>query len=342
MTAAAGVPLIKRHALSRRLSVAPMMDRTDRHDRYFLRLISRRVLLYTEMIGSSALVRGDPDRLLGHSPEEHPLALQVGGSDPGEMAACAVIAEDYGFDEVNINVGCPSDRVQFAAFGACLMAEPERVAALVEAMGARTRLPVTVKSRIGIDDLDSYEFLAYFVRTVAQAGCRTFIVHARKAWLQGMSPRDNRQIPPLDYDRIHRLKQEFPDLEIVLNGGIESLADAKAHLEQEAPVDGVMIGRSAYHNPYMLARADRMFFGSREPPPSPHEILERFIAYAEREVAHGVPLNRMTRHILGLFQGRPGARHWRRTLSERVHRPGAGIDVIREAARLVAGPTQLT
>jgi len=321
--------------LCRRLSVAPMMDWTDRHDRFFLRLISRHVVLYTEMVTSAAVLHGDPERLLAFSAEERPLALQLGGSEPGEMAACAAIAQEVGYDEVNINVGCPSERVQSGAFGACLMAEPQRVAACVEAMQTRVSIPVTVKSRIGIDNQDSYDFLAGFVETVAEAGCRTFIVHARKACLTGLSPKQNRQIPALDYERVHRLKADFPGLEIILNGGLKTLEEARGHLDHPTPVDGVMIGRAAYHNPYLLADADRTFFGDSDAPPSAEQILDRFIGYAERQIAQGVRLQQMTRHILGLFQGRPGARRWRRILSECARRPGAGVEVIREAARAV-------
>ena len=319
-------------ALSRRIAVAPMMDWTDRHDRFFLRLITRRALLYTEMITTGAVIHGDRARLLGFSPEERPLALQVGGSDPAQLAESARIAEGFGYDEVNVNCGCPSDRVQEGRFGACLMATPALVARGVEAMRRATRLPVTVKCRIGIDDRDSYEDLRRFVETVAAAGCGTFIVHARKAWLQGLSPKENREIPPLRYPEVYRLKAEFPHLEIVLNGGVTSLEAAAGHLQH---VDGVMIGRAAYQNPYLLAEADRRFFGADEPPPDRHEVVERLIPYVEAELAAGTRLAAITRHILGLFQGCPGARAWRRHLAENAHRPGAGVEVIRTAAGLV-------
>ena len=305
-----------------------MMDWTDRHDRSFLRLITRHARLYTEMITAAAILHGDQERLLGHDPAEHPLALQLGGASPADLAACARIAEDFGFDEVNLNVGCPSDRVQNARFGACLMAEPETVAACVAAMRAACNLPVTVKTRTGIDDKDSYEDLKRFVATVAGAGCRTVIVHARKAWLSGLSPKQNREIPPLDYPRVYRLKRDFPELEIVINGGIASLDEAERHL---ARVDGAMIGRSAYQSPYMLADADRRFFGANKPVPSRAEVARALLPYAEAQCAKGVPVKAITRHILGLFNGEPGARLWRRTLSETAHRPGAGPEVIEAA-----------
>ena len=314
--------------VDRPLSIAPMMDWTDRHDRYFLRLVTRRALLYTEMITTAAILHGDRERLLGHDPAEHPLALQLGGASPADLAACVRIAEDVGFDEVNLNVGCPSDRVQNARFGACLMAEPKTVAACVAAMMSATDLPVTVKTRTGIDDRDSYEHLKAFVATVAGAGCRSITVHARKAWLTGLSPKQNREIPPLDYPRVYRLKEDFPELEIVVNGGIGSLDEAERHL---ARVDGVMIGRSAYQTPYVLAEADRRFFGSADPVPTREGVARALLPYVEAQCAIGVPVKAITRHILGLFNGEPGARLWRRTLSETAHRPGAGPEVIEAA-----------
>ena len=317
-----------RPPLDRRLAVAPMLDWTDRHCRYFLRLITRRTLLYTEMVTTGALVHGDRRRHLDFDPAEHPLALQLGGSDPDEMARCARLGAEWGYDEININCGCPSDRVQNGRFGACLMAEPQVVAACVSAMKAAVDLPVTVKSRIGIDERDSYGELVDFVGRVAEAGCDALIVHARKAWLQGLSPRENREIPPLRYDWVERLKGDFPSLPICLNGGIRTL---DAALELLKPLDGVMIGREAYQNPWLLAEADRLIFADPAPQPSRQEVLERFLPYVERGLASGVPLNAMTRHILGLFQGQPGARAWRRHLSENAHRPGAGIEVLRTA-----------
>ena len=309
-----------------------MMDWTDRHDRFFLRLITRRTLLYTEMITTAAILHGDRARLLGHDPAEHPLALQLGGASPSDLAACARIAADAGFDEVNLNVGCPSGRVQNARFGACLMAEPETVAACVAAMRSACDLPVTVKTRTGIDERDSYEHLTAFVAAVAGAGCRTIIVHARKAWLSGLSPKQNREVPPLDYPRVYRLKQDFPDLEVVINGGIGSLDEAARHLRQ---VDGAMIGRSTYRNPYLLAEADRRFFAAAGSAPTREAVARALLPYAEAQCAAGVPVKAITRHILGLFNGRPGARLWRRSLSETAHRPGAGPEVIEAALETV-------
>ena len=305
-----------------------MMDWTDRHCRYFLRLISRHVYLYTEMITTGAILHGDSERLLRFHPDEHPLALQLGGSDPGELAACARIAAKYGYDEVNLNVGCPSDRVQTGRFGACLMADPALVAECVAAMRAATTLPVTVKTRIGIDEHQSYAFLAQFVATVAAAGCRTLIIHARKAWLQGLSPKENREVPPLDYQAVYRVKQDFPQLEIILNGGITDLNQAQDHLTK---VDGVMLGRAAYHNPYLLAEVDRRFFGDLRPPLSRHQVVARMLPYVEQELAAGTRLHHITRHILGLYQGVPGARAWRRYLSEHGHGEAAGPEVIQQA-----------
>jgi tRNA-dihydrouridine synthase A len=318
--------------IDRRLCIAPMLDWTDRYCRYFLRLITRHALLYTEMVTTGALLHGIQPRHLDFDPAEHPVALQLGGSDPNELAACARLAEHWGYDEVNLNVGCPSDRVQSGRFGACLMATPGVVADGVAAMRAATSLPVTVKHRIGIDELDSYELLVDFVATVAEAGCETFIIHARKAWLNGLSPKENREIPPLRYDVVHRIKHDFPHLEIIINGGIASLDQAAAQLQQ---VDGVMIGREAYQNPWILAEADRRLYGDDRPVPSRHEIIERLMPFAERVHAQGAPVNRISRHILGLFQGQPRARAWRRHISENAHRDGATPEVIREAARRV-------
>ncbi len=305
-----------------------MMDWTDRHCRYFLRLITRRTLLYSEMVTTGALIHGDRQRHLGFDPAEHPVALQLGGSSPEDLATCAQMAEDYGYDEVNLNVGCPSDRVQNGRFGACLMAEPELVAGCVAAMKAVIEVPVTVKTRIGIDHRDSYEELTGFVHQVAAAGCDALIVHARKAWLQGLSPRENREIPPLRYDWVERLKGDFPALPMAINGGITTLPQASALLER---LDGVMIGREAYQNPWMLSQADALIFGDTDQGPTAHEVLAAYIPYVERNLAAGVPLIAMTRHILGLFQGRPGARAWRRHLSENAHRRGAGVEVLKDA-----------
>ncbi|MEX2629198.1 MAG: tRNA dihydrouridine(20/20a) synthase DusA [Tistlia sp.] len=312
-----------------RLSVAPMMDWTDRHCRFFLRQITRRALLYTEMVTTGAILHGDRERFLAYDESEHPLALQLGGSDPAALAECARIAEAFGYDEVNLNVGCPSDRVRTGRFGACLMAEPALVGSSVAAMRAATALPVTVKCRIGIDERDGYEDLLAFVDEVAAiGGCGSFAVHARKAWLQGLSPKQNREVPPLRHAEVHRLKRERPDLEIVINGGILSVEAALAHLES---VDGAMIGRAAYQDPWCLAEADRRVFGETAPAPGRAEVVARLLPYLEAECARGTPLKSMTRHILGLFNGLPGARAWRRHLSEAAHRPGAGPEVVEQA-----------
>ena len=314
--------------LDRRLSVAPMMDWTDRHCRYFLRLITPRALLYTEMIPTGAILLGNPDRFLRFDPAERPLALQLGGAAPDDLARCAQAGAARGYDEINLNVGCPSDRVQNARFGACLMAEPELVAACVRAMRAAAPVPVTVKTRIGIDRQDSYDFLRRFVEMVAGAGCRTVILHARNAWLSGLSPKENREVPPLRYELVHRVKADFPELEVIANGGIRTLEQARAQL---AVVDGVMIGRAAYQDPYALAQWERALFDLAEPAPSRFEIVERLLPYLERELAEGTPLWAIARHILGLFKGLPGARAWRRHLSGAAHRPGAGPEVLLDA-----------
>jgi tRNA-dihydrouridine synthase A len=303
-----------------------MMDWTDRHCRYFLRLISRRVLLYTEMVPTGALLRGDRERFLAHDPAEHPLAIQLGGSHPAELAQCARLAEEWGYDEVNLNVGCPSDRVREGRFGACLMAEPGLVADCVDAMRGAVTIPVTVKTRLGIDDRDSYEELCRFIDCIAAAGCRTFILHARKAWLKGLSPKENREIPPLRHDLVHQVKRDFPGLEIILNGGLTSLDQAEEHLNF---VDGVMFGRAAYHNPYLLAEVDRRFYGETAKPLTRAEVLERFEEYVRLELAKGARIHHMTRHILGLYQSQPGARRWRQYLSTHAARPGGDAGVIR-------------
>jgi len=308
-----------------------MMDWTDRHCRYFLRLVSPNALLYTEMVTAQAIHHGDREALLRFDPAEHPVAVQLGGSDASLMADAAAYAEELGYDEVNINVGCPSDRVQNGQFGACLMARPHVVADCVRAMRDRIAVPVTVKSRIGIDDEDSYDFLRRFVDAQVEAGCRKFIVHARVAILEGLSPKENRTVPPLKYQHVYRLKEELPDLEIVLNGGIDSVQRVDESL---AHVDGVMIGRKAYHDPYFLAELEKHtdpFFAM----PGRREVVERMLPYIERELAAGEPLHRMTRHMLGLFAGQPGARHWRRYLSEHGFRKGAGVEVIEAALEKV-------
>ncbi|MDT8396989.1 MAG: tRNA dihydrouridine(20/20a) synthase DusA [Pseudomonadales bacterium] len=312
--------------------VAPMMDWTDRHCRYFLRLISRHALLYTEMVTTGALLHGNRSRFLRFDPFEQPLALQLGGNKPTDLAQCSRLAERSGFQEINLNVGCPSDRVQNGRIGACLMAEPALVADCIKAMRDAVSIPVTVKCRIGIDDMDSYEELHAFIEQVAAAGCETFIVHARIAILNGLSPKENREIPPLNYDRVFKIKENFPNLEIIINGGITSIAQAKELLTR---VDGVMVGREAYQNPYFLAAVDREFYACENSPLSRAQVLENFYLYAERELANGVILKHMTRHILGLYQGLPGARKFRRYLSEHAHCHDAGLDTLHEAVALV-------
>ena len=309
-----------------------MLDWTDRYFRYFARLISRRCWLYTEMVTTAALLHGDARRFLRFDPIEHPIALQLGGSEPDALAQAARLGEQAGFDEINLNLGCPSDRVQAGRFGACLMREPGLVAEGIAAMVAAVDIPVTVKTRIGVDHNDSYEELSALVDKLAIAGCRTFIIHARKAWLKGLSPKENREIPPLRYEIAHRLKQDFPNLELIVNGGITDLDAAAAQLER---VDGVMIGREAYHNPWLLADVDRRFHGDETPPPERRQIIQRLLPFIESELASGVPLQRISRHILGLFQGQPGARRWRRHLSENSHKKNADTTVIVEALRYI-------
>lgn len=314
--------------VARRFSVAPMLDRTDRHFRAFARFLTRRTLLYTEMITTSALLHGDAERLMAFDPIEKPLALQLGGSDPAALAQCARLAQRRGYDEVNLNVGCPSARVQNGRFGACLMTEPDLVAGCVAAMADAVTLPITVKTRIGVDDRDRYEDLCEFVETVARAGCRTFVVHARKAWLQGLSPKENREIPPLRYDVVERLKSDFPALDIVLNGGLTCLGQV---LTQLLVFDGVMVGRAAYDDPYLLAAVDHAVFGESRAPVSRRECIESWLAYVERELASGTHLHAMSRHVLGLFRGVSGGRRWRRYLSEHASAHGAGVATLRAA-----------
>lgn len=311
-----------------------MMEWTDRHCRTFHRLMTRHARLYTEMVTAEAVIHGDRDRLLGFGTHERPLALQLGGSDPARLAEAAAIGEAAGYDEINLNVGCPSPRVQEGRFGACLMAEPELVAACVRAMGARVRCPVTVKCRIGIDDQDGEAALSRFIAVVADAGVGIFVVHARKAWLDGLSPKENREIPPLDYGRVYRLKAARPDLTIVLNGGIETLDACAAHLQH---VDGVMVGRAAYQTPYLLAGVDRAFFGSDAPVPSRSDVLARLLPHARDHLAQGGRLNSVTRHILGLYHGQPRARQFRRHLSEHGVGEGPGLDVLIEAMAIADG-----
>jgi tRNA-dihydrouridine synthase A len=310
------------------LSAAPMMDRTDRHFRYFLRGITRRTLLYTEMVTTGAVLHGDRERVLGFSEEEKPVAVQFGGDDPREMAACARIAEDMGYDEVNINVGCPSERVQKGRFGARLMAEPEVVAACVAAMRAAVAIPVTVKHRIGIDHIDRYEDMARFVEIVAASGCDRFSVHARKAWLQGLSPKENRTVPPLRHEEVYRLKEEFPYLQIETNGGILDSPAIREHLRH---VDAVMLGRAAYDNPYLFATVDQAVFHQTTPTPTRRQIVERMVPYAEAQGRRGVALKHITRHLLGLFAGCRGTRAFKRHLAENAHLPDARPGLLLEA-----------
>ena len=306
-----------------------MMDWSDRHCRFIWRQLTRRARLYTEMVTTGALIHGDRQRFLRFDPVETPVALQLGGSEPADLARCAAWAQTWGYDEVNLNCGCPSDRVQNGAFGACLMAEPERVRDCVTAMRSACDVPVTVKHRIGIDAMESYAEFADFVGTVADGGCRVFIVHARKAWLQGLSPKENREIPPLNHPWVYRLKRENPALTIVLNGGIETLGECTEHLEH---VDGVMLGRAAYHNLWLLAYVDRELFGAPSPCADRDSLIDALMPYVEQQLASGIRLNQITRHLLGLYQQVPGARRYRRLLSEQAHRDGAGADVLQAAA----------
>jgi tRNA-dihydrouridine synthase A len=310
-----------------RIAVAPMMDWTDRHCRYFMRLLSPSVFLYTEMVTAAAVHHGDKQRFLRFNDEEHPVALQLGGNHPEWMASAAAAAEKFGYDEVNINVGCPSDRVQSGQFGACLMGSPAVVADCVREMRDAVNVPVTVKSRIGIDDHDSYEFLKSFVDAQAEAGCSKFIVHARNAILEGLSPKENRSVPPLNYDRVYRLKQDYPELEIILNGGVRDLETVDEVL---AHVDGVMIGREAYHRPYFLAELEHHLNPGWQPP-GRREVLERMLPYVEAQMSQGVPLMRIARHMMGLVGGMPGARKWRRYLSQNAHRDDASAAMIIDA-----------
>lgn len=312
----------------RPVSIAPMMEWTDRHYRFFMRLITRRTLLYTEMKTTGAVLHGNQEKILGFSAEEKPLALQLGGDDPGELAESARIAAGCGFDEINLNVGCPSDRVQRGNFGACLMADPQLVARGVQAMRRAVSLPITVKHRIGIDELQEYEHLANFVEVVAAAGCDRFIVHARIAVLGGLNPKENRSVPPLRYEDIYRLKEQFPHLRIEINGGIKSVREIQEHLQR---VDGVMVGRAAYENPYLFATVDRLFYQDARPPLTRRQVIEAMAGYVEACRQQGIYPNRVTRHMLGLFAGRPGARSWRRSLSENAHKPGCGPEVLFQA-----------
>jgi tRNA-dihydrouridine synthase A len=313
------------------ISVAPMMDCTDRHDRYFLRLISADVELYSEMITTHALIHGDVDYLLGFDAAEKYVALQLGGSDPKALAHCAKLGEDFGYNEINLNVGCPSPRVSSGRFGACLMLEPELVADGVAAMQARVSIPVTVKCRIGVDEHDSYESLQYFIRLIAATGVKKFVIHARKAWLSGLSPKENREIPPLQYNTVKQVKQDFPELTIIINGGIKNIADIDAQLPH---VDGVMIGRAAYSNPYLLAQIQQRYYANLTVA-TRHEVVQHLMPYVTSQLQNKVRLQSITRHILGLFQGQRGAAAWRRYISENAHKPNAGAEVIEQALTYV-------
>lgn len=317
-----------------------MLDWSDRHCRYFWRLMTRHARLYTEMITTGALLHGSPDRHLQHDEFEHPIAVQLGGSDPAALARAAKICARYGYDEINLNVGCPSERVKSGAFGACLMNEPETVASCVRAMQDAVDIPVTIKCRTGVDDNDSYEALHHFIAVNHDAGCRVFIIHARKAWLTGLSPRENREIPPLNYPVVFRIKQDFPDLEVILNGGLKTIDSCHQALQQ---LDGVMMGREAYQNPFLLGRIDREIFGVQEEGLRTDriEIARQYGNYMQEQLANGTRLNHMTRHILGLFNGQPGARSWRRYLSENAHRKGAGIDVYLNSLELMGSESRL-
>lgn len=318
---------------SQRFSIAPMLDWTDRHCRYFHRKLTGDTLLYTEMVTTGAIIHGKGD-YLAYSEEEHPVALQLGGSDPAALAQCASLAEARGYDQINLNVGCPSDRVQNGRFGACLMADANLVADCIKAMRDVVSIPVTVKTRIGIDEQDSYAFLRDFTGTVAErGGCDIFIIHARKAWLSGLSPKENREIPPLDYPRVYQLKRDFPALTMAINGGVKTLEEAKTHLMH---LDGVMMGREAYQNPSVLAQVDRELFGRTTPAVDLVAVVRSMYPYIEAELTQGTYLGHVTRHMLGLFQGIPGARQWRRYLSENAHKPGADVRVLEAALALVA------
>ncbi|HIG92387.1 MAG TPA: tRNA dihydrouridine(20/20a) synthase DusA [Methylococcaceae bacterium] len=321
-----------RNQINRKVCVAPMLDWTDKHCRFFHRLISRHTVLYSEMITTNALLRGNAAAFLAFNPCESPLALQLGGSDPKALAECSVMAEDFGYDEINLNVGCPSDRVQNGRFGACLMAEPETVAECILEMQHKVNIPVTVKNRIGIDGKETYGDLLAFIETVAGGGCEIFIIHARIAVLSGLSPKQNRDIPPLQYEFVNQIKAAFPALEIIVNGGVKTLDQVDCHLKT---LDGAMIGREAYHNPYLLSGVDSLFYQEEAVCLTRHEIIEAMIPYIQKQLAMGVRLNQITRHLLGLFHGEPGARKWRRYLSQHAHEQGANESVLLTALDFV-------
>lgn len=318
--------------LNSTFSVAPMLDWTDRHERYFLRLISHHALLYTEMVTTGAIIFGDRDRYLQFNKEEHPVALQLGGSDVKHLAECTKIAEDYGYDEVNLNLGCPSNRVQNGSFGACMMAEPELVGECIAAMKQSVEIPVSAKTRIGIDDKDSFEELVHFIGTLHEAGCENFVMHARKAILKGLSPKENRTVPPLKYDVVYKIKELFPQCHFSLNGGVKTLDETLMHLKQ---VDGVMMGREAYHNPYLLSDVDRLIFEDDHAVLTRHQIVESMFPYIEKEMQKGVRLQSIVRHMLGIFQGVKGTKAWKRYISENAHKTDSGLDVLKHALTLV-------
>lgn len=320
------------NTLNRRFTVAPMMDWTDRHCRYFHRLLSKNAVLYTEMVTTGALIHAEADRFLRYNREEQPVALQLGGSNATDLAKCTKMAEDYGYNEVNLNVGCPSDRVQNNMIGACLMAHPQLVADCLKQMQDAVTIPVTVKHRLGIDDMDSYDELKQFVETVQTSGCNVFIIHARKAILQGLSPKENRDVPPLKYEWVYQIKQEFPELEVHINGGIKSIEECHTHLQY---VDGVMLGREAYQNPYILAEVDQAFYESSDPIIGRKQAALNMIPYIEQQLNKGVPLNHIVRHMLGLFHAQRGGKQFRRFISENAHKPGASIEVLLNALERV-------
>ncbi|WP_238786394.1 MULTISPECIES: tRNA dihydrouridine(20/20a) synthase DusA [unclassified Gilliamella] len=313
-----------------RFSIAPMLDWTDKHCRYFHRILTKKALLYTEMVTTGAILFGKGDYLAFNN-EEHPLSLQLGGSDPNALAQCAKLAQERGYDEINLNVGCPSDRVQNGMFGACLMGNPNLVADCIAQMQDQVDIPVTVKTRIGIDDCDSYTFLCQFIEKVMPY-TKTFIVHARKAWLSGLSPKENREVPPLDYERVYKLKQDYPNLTIAINGGIKTIDEIKCHLQH---VDGVMVGREAYQNPVLLTEIDTQIFGTNAPVIDPLSAIQALYPYIEQQLMQGAQLNHIMRHTLGIFNGRKGARQWRRYLSENTHKKGAGIEVVEQALTFI-------
>lgn len=324
---------------NRAFCIAPMMDWSDRHCRMFWRQLSKQAFLYTEMVTTGAIIHAGPERFLTFHEDEHPVALQLGGSNPKDLARCSKIAEQWGYDEVNLNCGCPSDRVQSGMFGACLMAQPKLVADCIKAMQDNCSIPVTVKHRIGIDAMESYDELVEFIQPIMATGCNTFIVHARKAWLKGLSPKQNREVPPLNYPMVYQLKTDFPELEIIINGGITDLSQGLSQLEH---VDGVMLGRGAYHNPYLLAEVDAQFYGDNSPPKTRDQALLDFIPYIEEQLSSGAALNHITRHILGLFQGIPGAKVFRRHISQQAHKKNAGIEVVFQARELMLEAQQIT